>query len=297
MKCPVCGSDQPESAFQCDFCRAVFSKLKPGGPEGQVRKPTPVPVNPKPQTTPLELSGWLNLGAGVLVGLLVLFLPFLNHIFTTLAVLIHEMGHAAAGWLLGCPSLPAFDFMYGGGVTTIQKFSPLMLGVIYMTILLLMVLWRRNRTTLTLLIIGLILHLLIALTPLKELVILFMGHGAELLIGGLFIYRAVSGHAILTPAERPTYGVAGFFLVFSDIRFASRLISSESARWEYGDAKGGGHWMDFDRIAIDILNIPLTQVAGLFLLCCLATPGIALLAHRYQQHLLILWDKLQEMGP
>ena len=91
-----------------------------------------------------------------------------------------------------------------------------------------------------------------------------MGHGTELLIAGIFFYRALSGAAVVHSVERPLYAAIAFFIVFSDINFSYRLMTSPFARAEYADAKGGGHWMDFSRIAIDHLHVNLTSVAFLF---------------------------------
>lgn len=38
-------------------------------------------------------------------------------VLSPLVTFLHEFGHAVAAWLLGCPAIPAFDFVYGGGIT------------------------------------------------------------------------------------------------------------------------------------------------------------------------------------
>ena len=59
--------------------------------------------------------------------------------------------------------------------------------------------------------------------------------------------------------------------MIADVRFAVGLISDDVARAAYNAAKGGGHRMDFDRIAIG-LSWPLERVAGVFLFACVLTP-------------------------
>jgi len=128
-------------------------------------------------------------------------------------------------------------------------------------------------------------HLVLTFTRLNEVLILFMGHGTELLIAGIFFYRALSGAAVVHSVERPLYAAIAFFAVFSDLGFGYRLVTSPFARAEYADAKGGGHWMDFSRIAIDHLHVNLTAVASVFFICCLITLPLGFLAFRYQEYL------------
>ena len=119
-----------------------------------------------------------------------------------------------------------------------------------------------------------------------------MGHGFELLFAIVFLYRAFSGSSIIVPIERPLYAFMGFFIVFIDIRFAHRLMTSAAFRADYGAAKGGGHWMDFSRIAHEFLNVPLTSVAALFFVLCVLTPIAAFLIFRYKAYLASFFKQL-----
>ena len=94
-----------------------------------------------------------------------------------------------------------------------------------------------------------LLHAVSAFTAIHSVLILFMGHGTELVIAGLFIYRAISGRAIIHAAERPLYGIIGFFIAFSDITMAYNLLTNASYREDYLGAKGGDMDMDFSVIA------------------------------------------------
>ena len=86
-------------------------------------------------------------------------------------------------------------------------------------------------------------------SPLRDFLITAMGHGAEILFAGIFLHRALSGDQVLRSEERPLYAFLGLFILIYDARFAHELMSSHSSREAYGDAKGGGHAMDFDLIA------------------------------------------------
>jgi hypothetical protein len=187
------------------------------------------------------------------------------------------MGHAAFGWLYGYPSIPAFDFSYGGGVTLHRERSGLVLGAV-LGAGAASVFTLRDHPRLCGALAGLFaLHVLVALTPAHEAVILAMGHGGELLFATLALHRALSGRGCTLAAERPLYALVGWFLVLYDAQFAWRLRTSAFHREVYADAKGGGHWMDFSRLANEYFHTSLETIATIFLICC-ALPPVAALA-------------------
>ena len=57
-------------------------------------------------------------------------IPLLGILVGYFVVLAHELGHTLAGWAFGRPSLPAFDFVYGGGVTATMDASKALLLLI-----------------------------------------------------------------------------------------------------------------------------------------------------------------------
>ena len=222
---------------------------------------------------------WPSLVGGIFAGLIIfLFFPMLEYGFSFILVPVHEMGHAFAYWLYGYPSIPAFDFNYGGGVTmhqerSLQVFWGLMLveglGVWYL----------RNYSRLQKLAAGfMILQLATAFLMVHEIVGLAAGHGMELLIMGVFIYRAIAGVSIVATGERFVYSLVGSIMWLHSARFAYRLLTSEEHRYLYEEAKGGGHWMDFSRIAEEFVNTSLERVAIVFLIFALLTPLIAWIA-------------------
>ncbi|MCP5045897.1 MAG: hypothetical protein GY940_01900, partial [bacterium] len=107
----------------------------------------------------------------------------------------------------------------------------------------------------------------------------------------------LSGSSVIVSAERPLHAVLGFFIFFIDSRFAHRLMSSAAHRAEYEAAKGGGHWMDFSRIAENYLHTKLSSIASLFLLLCLITPFITYLFFRYGNTLFDLFYRLLTPKP
>jgi hypothetical protein len=271
--------------------------------------PQPQPTQYPPQTTAytqvaepikhlhLDREAGKSLAIGLVTAVVILFFPFLSFVFRYLITLVHEIGHAIWGWLFGYPSVPAFDFTYGGGVTMHQDRRMFIVIIVYVLLAWLFYLYRKNHLSLVVLLVTAALYTVSAFTSFHSIVILFMGHGTELIFGAIFFYRALSGSSIVIDAERPLYGFLGFFIFFSDIIFAHRLITSTSFRAEYEAAKGGGHWMDFSRIAEEYLNVKLSTVAVLFLFLCLITPLLTFLFFRYKNNLFRLFYRVLTTEP
>jgi len=235
---------------------------------------------PSPPFAPraFDRAAWLSLGLGGALAAVCLAVPWLRFALGYLTTLIHELGHAAFGWLFGYPSIPAFDFTYGGGVTTTQGRSAVLLGFVYVLFAALVAACWRDRRKLAASLAGLGLFAACAHTTAHKEIILFMGHGAELAVAGVFLYRAMSGSTVAHAAERPLYAMCGFFIVMSDVAFAYRLWTSPAGRAAYGAAKGGGHWMDFSLLSRH-LGVGLPTVAFFFLLCCFLPVALSVAAH------------------
>lgn len=318
MECPKCGLVQPDTGLECLRCGIIFAKAGVAPPSTaavqeiameRTQRPSPrmalesaeassaedtAPEDPEqfedepepvPEPRHMDRTDWLVFASGPVFAVLIMAVPLLNHIFMTLVILTHEMGHALTGWLFGYPSLPAFDLRYGGGVTATFERSAVLLILVYAGFAFLLWTYRKNRSTLIVLFGLLALHIALSATDWHNVVFLFMGHGMELIIAGIFFYRALSGAAVVHAAERPLYCIISWFIVLSDLRFAHRLVFSAHERGMYEEAKGGGHWMDFSRIAEDYLHTDLKRVALVFLLCCLLPLVVGFLAFRYQEYL------------
>ncbi len=237
---------------------------------------------PEPQT--LDRSGWIMLLVGPIVALACFAFFWLRWTLGTFKTLVHEMGHAIFGWLFGYPSFPAFDVIWGGGVTVHTERSTVLCILIYAGFAGLFWLYRKNRSTLIVLAALIVLYSVAAFTSIHSVLILFMGHGTELIIAGLFIYRSLSGRAVIHAAERPLYGIIGFFIAFSDISMAYKLLADASYREDYLGAKGGEMDMDFSVIARDYLHSDMTSVVIVFFICCILCVVLGFLAFRYMEY-------------
>jgi hypothetical protein len=231
----------------------------------------------------VDRDGWIACGAGAALALVALALPFVSFVLSTFVTLVHEMGHALAGWLYGYPSLPAFDFAYGGGVTLHGERIALVPFAVAALLAAAAFALHRIPAALALALGALALYAATAWTAAHDAVIVAMGHGGELLFAGIFLYRAFSGNACERPGERPLYALTGSFVVFHDLRFAWRLWASPLERELYAEAKGGGHWMDFSRLAHEHLGTSVEAVAAAFALLCLLPPIAALAACHFSK--------------
>jgi hypothetical protein len=297
------------------FCRVETMKpvAQPAEPASPPEPPSPPP--PYPQAPPaapaveevpaqletglqqLDKEGWKASIIGFIIALVVFSFPFLSFIFRYIITLVHELGHAVFAWLFGYPSIPAFDFTYGGGVTLHQDRQMFIVIVVYALLGGLFYLYRKNHLTLLILVFITAFYTLASFTSLHSIIILFMGHGTELIFGGIFLYRGLSGSSVVVEAERPLYAFLGYFVFTCVIEFAHRLRTSPAFRADYEEAKGGGHWMDFSRIAEDYLNVDLVSVASFFFLLCLVAPVLTYLFFRYKNYLFRFFNLIIRLEP
>ena len=240
----------------------------------------------------IEPAGWAAFGVGAGLALLTEVLPFLRVLVGYFVVLIHEIGHALTGWLFGYPSLPAFDFSYGGGVTLHQDQRMWIVVAVYALSIFCAWIFRANRLSLGLVVATIAIYSALVFTRASDVAMIAMGHGAELIFAGLFLHRAFSGNACHHAVERIAYAWIGFHIVLHDLRFAFGLMTNGFEREMYAAAKGGGHWMDFSRLAGEYFGVSLQVVAGVFFVLCLLPPAIALAASWLRPELAALREKL-----
>lgn len=253
----------------------------------------PDPTPPPPAVQSVTPEGRKNLRIGAVLGVVLFALPFTRFVLSYLDVLAHELGHALASWGFGYPAVPAFDWRYGGGVTlSSERSTPVML-ICYGLFAVLLFALRAHPRARNLAGVLLVVYTIAAFTPLHELIQLAMGHVMELVIAGIFLYRAIAGRAITHAVERPLYAACAVFMMLQNAALAWGLMRSAESRELYGAAKGGGHWMDLSRIAHDYLGVGLPTVAFLLFLACLVTPCASYLVHRYEP---LLSDILNPQG-
>ncbi|RJQ45051.1 MAG: hypothetical protein C4534_05585 [Gaiellales bacterium] len=224
----------------------------------------PEEPEPEPVALGVDAYGLVSLAIGLAAAILSLLFFWPAWIFGHLSIAIHEFGHAAAGWLFGYFSIPAYDFIFGGGVTISSERIWLIVAVVYA--LFGYAAWRVREQPRLLGTLGVAVaaYTFLMLTSWHEALIIGIGHGAELVFGGIFLYRAIGNRTIVAAAERPVYAFLGFFLLIYNGWLAWRLAADASFRESYNQAKGELLAMDYTRLAVDYWHLSLRAVAIIF---------------------------------
>ncbi len=239
------------------------------------------------QTQSLDAAAWRSLAFGFVFAAVCCCFELPRFIFSYLAILIHELGHSATAWLFGYLSIPSFNFQYGGGVAFTWLDSRSYWPMAVAGALLLFLAWRNRRSPNALALLAFVgaLYGLLCVTDLHKPLMVFMGHGSELLFSGVFLYRAISGRSIEIPLERPLYAFAGFFLQLNAALFAFKLLRDPVERIMYEEGMAtGGNANDFVIIAEEhFRQFGVSSIAGFFLALCALPPLCAFLLHRYRE--------------
>jgi hypothetical protein len=223
------------------------------------------------------------LGIGLAMAIVVYALSFTRFVFSALVTLFHELGHAVAGWLLGYPSLPAFDFVYGGGFTPRGEFQLAIALVIAAGFGYALWLFRENRTSMILIGSLFLLWLFVVSSEWRRLIVIAAaGHAFEFILAGILFYQALAGVGWKIPEiERPLGAFVAFFVQIHSMLFAWRLTRDPDFLAWYREGKGGALMNDLEVVALDLhihtpLNPGIIGTARLLLLFSLLPIVVAL---------------------
>lgn len=225
---------------------------------------------------------WRILGIGLAAAIVVYAIPFTRFVFSAIVTLFHELGHAVAGWLLGHPSLPAFDFVYGGGFTHMGQFRLSIATAIALGFGYLIWLFREDRRRVIIIAVLFGLWLVFVTREWRrETLFASAGHLSELVLAGIFFYRALTGSGWKSPeVERPLGAFVAFFVQIHSALFASRLINDAGYLAWYREGKGGALMNDLEVIALNLqiylgLNPQIIGVARVLLLLSIVPAIVA----------------------
>ena len=254
--CPKCGFEEPESATECSRCGIVFGKWTPSpaakpalsGAEGRHPLPT------GEVTQGLGAAELRILGIGLVLAIVITAIPFARFIFHPIIILVHELGHAVAGWFLGYPSIPSFDFVYGGGITPRGPFQIAIALVIAGAFAYLGYIFRENRRTLAIIAGCFLVWLFIDASEWRRLLVVGLaGHVSECIFAGIFLYMAVAGVGWRIPeVERPLGAFVAFFIEINMIFFCLDLMHDQDFLEVYKQGKGGMLMHDVDSVSADL---------------------------------------------
>jgi len=251
MLCPKCGHDSPAGALECERCGVILAKATS----------TRVPV-PRPYVLEEERVGDGRIGAselkilgfGLAAAIIVYVISFTRFVFSAIVTLFHEFGHAVAGWLFGYASLPAFDFVYGGGMTHHGPFRLSIAVAVGCGFAYLGWLFRENKKSVAM-VAALFLVWLFFVTRewRREIVFSSAGHLSEFILAGILFYKAMAGVGWKSAEiERPVGAFVAFFVQIHSMLFAWRLTrDAEFLAW-YRQGKGGALMNDLEVVALDL---------------------------------------------
>lgn len=281
MPCAKCGFDNVRGATECARCGVVFAKLT-----------REMPIQIKPYVIDEERieDGRIGraevkiLGTGLAIAIVVYAIPFTRFVFSAIVTLFHELGHAIAGWVLGYPSLPAFDFVYGGGFTHMGQFRLSVAVAVALGFAYLLWLFRENRRSMTIVAVVFGIWLVFVTKEWRrELAVASAGHAFEFVLAGIFFYKSLSGNGWKNADfERPLGAFIAFFVQIHSTLFAWRLVTDPDYLSWYREGKGGALMNDLEVVALDLqiylaFNPGIIGVAKMLLMFSVLPTVIALI--------------------
>lgn len=194
------------------------------------------------------------LAIGFVSAVVVYVIPFTRFVFSALVTLFHEFGHAVMGWILGYPSLPAFDLVYGGGFTHQGTFKLPIAIFVACAFAYVAYLNRESPKWLTIVIaIFLVWLLFVTREWRRELAIAAAGHLAEFILAGVMLYKSLTGEGWRNPdLERPLGAFIAFFVQIHSTHFAWKLLNDPAFLDWYREGKGGALMNDLEVVALDL---------------------------------------------
>lgn len=275
-RCPKCEAIVAPDAIECPLCGVVLSRYvrrseAPPRRAAASEASDVIPsrsdvVDAEDEVSDGRLgSEQLKIIAGGLVAAVVVYaVPITRWMFSAIITLFHEFGHAVAGWLLGIPSLPAFDFVYGGGFTHQSGFRPSVAIAVGASFVWLGWRFRENRKSVALIVVVFLVWLMLVTAEWRrELVIAAAGHSFEFILAAVFFYKALAGVGLRRPElERPLAAFVAFFVQLHSMLFALRLVRDPSYLAWYREGKGGALMNDLEVVALD-LHIYLGAAPGI----------------------------------
>jgi hypothetical protein len=203
---------------------------------------------------PIGRSQQRMLLIGFVAALIAYVIPFTRFVLSALVTLFHEFGHAVMGWLLGYPSLPAFDLVYGGGFTHQGAFRlPI---AIFVAVIFGYIAYLNRENKRGLVIVGIVAAVWLVFVTRewrRELAIASAGHLAEFVLAGVMLYKSITGEGWRNPElERPLGAFVAFFVQIHSTHFAWKLINDTGFLEWYREGKGGAIMNDLEVVALDL---------------------------------------------
>ncbi|HUR80220.1 MAG TPA: hypothetical protein VM733_05615, partial [Thermoanaerobaculia bacterium] len=151
-------------------------------------------------------------------------------------------------------SIPAFDFVYGGGITHYGQFRISIAIAVGCGFGYLGWLFRENKKALAIIVAIFAVWLFFVTREWRrELILGAAGHLSEFILAGILFYKALAGVGWKSPdLERPVGAFVAFFVQIHSTLFAWRLLHDDAFLSWYRQGKGGALMNDLESVALDL---------------------------------------------
>lgn len=221
---------------------------------------------------------WFFLLAGLVLAPVLTFTPILRYMGWFLGSLFHETGHAALGWLLGRPTVPAIRI--DGHAAAIHGEASTLIRLLVIGALAALLVRVRARPWARVAVgLATCAYPVIAFTSAAEVAFLLAGHLGEAAFATVLLVQALDGGFSGTAEERATHAMVGWYLVGRNASLCAGLVLHGAARSDYAESGSFGLVNDYLRIARH-LGVGLEPIAlVMFFVALLPVPLAILLEH------------------
>jgi hypothetical protein len=275
-RCARCGHAAAADDLVCTLCGEVLRRASRGSVA--VEAPRPVPdawASPPEAEAPARDGRWIVLGVGLFLAPVLTLTPLLQYVGWFLASLVHETGHSAMAWLLGCPAFPAIS-LHGHAAAFHREQKVVLCALVVAGLLAFAWSSRQSPRRLGVAIALLVAYPVAAFTGVREALFLLAGHLGELAFAAYAFSRALDGGFSGTNAERFAHAGVAWYLVGRDGLLAIGLLTSDAARATYATNGSFGLENDLVRFSRECLRTSSLAPGALLLLgVTVAIVGVA----------------------
>jgi hypothetical protein len=233
-----------------------------------------------PKRRQILSTGMWYLLAGLALAPIFTLTPYLQIVGWVFSAVVHETGHTLFAFAVGCPALPAVS-LTGHGAATIHGQQTWFVALAVWAALGWLA-WRIFRETDDWLIRGAVVAVTIAFPfvafheTTRQMGHLLSGHGFEILVACIFLWRASTGMFTEPGIERLLYSFLGWYLLFSNAYLTFGIAYLPKVRSWYTQSGSFGLTNDYIRAAEDILFIDIKAVVLSMLLVIVASACVSL---------------------
>jgi hypothetical protein len=185
--------------------------------------------------------------------------------------------------LLGRPALPSVSLTGHVPFTLIADRQMLWVCLVVWAALIWLAVqaWRHQFLRVTATFAAIVYPVLAFMPKASQLAICLSGHGAELFLAGVFLWRAQTGLFTHNQLERALYGVVGWYLVFNNFFMCLGILRNPASRAAYIAGANPGIVNDYVVAAYDALSLTsITPVVTGMLVCSILVYPVVLLYAR-----------------